>query len=86
MIKIFSLLLWFNSTLGHSVTKDGLFRRIKSEFCDCSTRELKREIDIQLFHEPLLKDSLTLFAAQRFDRLHEVMSFAKVKIIFRLKF
>jgi hypothetical protein len=68
------------------VSRDGLIGKIKSELCDCAGSELKREIDIQLFNEPYLRDSLLIFADRKFGNLDEVLSFAKVKIIFRLRF
>lgn len=86
MIKFFIFAAMSATVMANDLRKGGILDKVKSRFCDCKTYQVKREVDIQLFHKPYLKDSFTAFAQEEFGDLERLISFSKVKIIFRVKF
>jgi len=83
MFKIF--VFCFSQTIfANNLNGRNIVKKIKQNICRC--KEPKREIDLELFHEPYLRDSLQLFAKERFEPGLRYLEFAKIKIIFRIRF
>lgn len=63
--------------------KPDILGKIKGKICNCKKKA--REVDIELFNQPYLKDSILSFDGN-FADLNRSFSFAKIKIIFRYRF
>lgn len=78
MINFIIAIFLFNPAHANNV-KD-IIGKVKKDICNCKNDKEKREIDIELFHEPIIVEPYFIF-----DRL-PITPLKEVKIIFRYRF
>ena len=78
------LLGFLNPAFANDLEKRSIVKEIKKKICKCQTP--REEIDFELFHEPYLRDSLQLFALEKSNSMGRYFEFAKIKVVYRIKF
>lgn len=86
MVKLICLLMLSDTIYANDLENHRIVTKLKEQICSCEKNNLKREIDFEMFHEPYLRDSLILFASENFTNVNRLVSFAKIKIIYRIRF